>query len=195
MDDTVWDAKRTLRAQLRQHRKQRDAETYSVESAQLTAHFIALVTRFGTTSVSCYLSGESEPNTRPFLNWAFENDIQVLFPVTREDGLLDWAIGDGVSETEGLFGLPEIVGDIQPPMAISTVGLIIAPALAIDRAGNRLGQGRGYYDKVLGSMTKCPPVYAAIFDNEFLDAVPTATVDRPVDGVVTPSGIVSITGR
>lgn len=188
MDDAIWDTKRALRRELREGRRTRDSMSRDADSVAITEHLVALATQLGASSVSCYLSGEREPNTRPFLNWAHAASIRVLLPVAREDGLLDWVVSDGVSETEGLFGLPEGVGDVQPPMAIASVDLIVAPALAVDRMGNRLGQGRGYYDKVLGSMTSCPPVFGVVFDNEFVDAVPAAPVDRRVDGVVTPSG-------
>jgi 5-formyltetrahydrofolate cyclo-ligase len=52
-----------------------------------------------------------------------------------------------------------------------------------------MGWGRGYFDKTLGSMEHRPPVYAVIFDSEFLDTVPGEVHDQRVDGVVTPSGI------
>lgn len=195
MDDVVWDDKRALRARLRSARRTRAEHPSARVTAALTANLVELARRTGARSLSCYLSSAIEPSTRPFLNWAFEQGIEVLFPIAREDGLLDWVIGDGESETEGLFGLPEVVGEIQPPMAIAQVDLILVPALAIDRAGNRLGQGRGYYDKVLGSMTECPPVYGVVFEEEFLDSVPVAPVDRAVDGVVTPDGIVAFGPR
>jgi len=41
-------------------------------------------------------------------------------------------------------------------------------------------------------MEQSPPVYAVIFDNEFVEAVPTELHDKPVNGVVTPSGVVSL---
>lgn len=195
MGDSVWTAKHELRRRLRAERGARSLEQRSADTAALTTHLIEVATQRRVSSLSCYLSAETEPNTRPFLNWAFEQSIRVLFPVVREDGLLDWAVGDGVSEAPGLFGIPEALGDIQPPMAINSVDLIIVPALAVDRAGNRLGQGRGYYDKVLGSMTSCPPVFAVVFDHELVDAVPTAAVDRPVDGAITPSGVHVATRR
>ncbi len=65
------------------------------------------------------------------------------------------------------------------------------PAASVDRRGMRMGWGLGYFDRTLGSMEACPPVYAVIFDDELVDAVPTERHDQPVDGVVTPSGIVA----
>jgi len=50
-----------------------------------------------------------------------------------------------------------------------------------------MGWGRGYFDKTIGSMEKCPPVYAVIYDSEVLDALPSEVHDQPVTGVVTPT--------
>ena len=65
----------------------------------------------------------------------------------------------------------------------------------IDRTGMRLGWGRGYYDKTLGSMERCPPVYAVIFDSELVDEVPRERHDQAIDGVVTPTRTVEFSTR
>ena len=117
----------------------------------------------------------------------------MLLPISREDGLLDWTVGDGETETEGLFGLPEAVGEVLGPIAINDVDLILIPAAAVGADGLRMGWGRGYFDKTLGSMEKCPPVYAVLFDGELVDEVPRERHDQPVDGAVTPTRIVQFT--
>jgi 5-formyltetrahydrofolate cyclo-ligase len=109
---------------------------------------------------------------------------------TREDGLLDWTTGDGTTETESILGLPEAVGELLGPIAINDVDLIIVPAAAVDATGLRMGWGRGYFDKTLGSMEKCPPVYAVLFDGELVEEVPRELHDQAVDGAVTPTRIV-----
>ena len=116
----------------------------------------------------------------------------MLLPVSRDDGLLDWVLGDGETEREGQFGVPEAVGEVLGPIAINDVDLIIVPAASVDRTGMRMGWGRGYYDRMLGSMEQRPPVYAVVFDNELVDSVPTEVHDKPVDGVVTPSGVIDL---
>ncbi|RFA19286.1 5-formyltetrahydrofolate cyclo-ligase [Subtercola boreus] len=183
--------KRALRAELRERRRNRTSTERDRATEAFTANLIALTQRSGASVVACYLSAPSEPNTRPYLNWAFENGVRTLFPITREDGLLDWAHGDGESEVQGLFGMPEPVGELLGPIAINDVDLIVVPAAAVDGAGMRLGWGRGYFDKTLGSMLKCPPVYALIYDDELLDDVPREVHDQPVDGVVTPTRILT----
>ncbi len=141
-------------------------------------------------SLATYLSTPDEPPTRDFVHWAHERGIRVLIPVSRDDGLLDWAVYDG-SEEEDLLGMPTSGSELLGPIVINEVDLIVVPAACVDRTGMRMGWGRGYFDKTLGSMEKCPPVYAVVFDNEFVETVPREVHDQPVDGVVTPSGIVS----
>jgi 5-formyltetrahydrofolate cyclo-ligase len=182
--------KRALRAELRERRRIMTSTEREHATSLLTAHLRDLVTALDARSIAAYLPANEEPNIRPFLNWAQEQGIRVLFPISRDDGLLDWTVGDGETEHEGLFGMPEAVGELLSPIAINDVDLIIVPAASVDRTGMRMGWGRGYFDRTLGSMEKCPPVYAVIFDRELVDTVPTEVHDRGVDGVVTPSAIV-----
>ena len=185
--------KRALRAELRGRRRTMTSSELEAATAGFTQNLIDLANGLGVHSLAAYLPTQDEPNVRPFLAWAQEQDIRVLLPVSRDDGLLDWAVSSD-AEQEGLFGIPEPVGDLLGPIAINDVDLIIVPAAAVDRTGMRMGWGRGYFDRMLGSMEKCPPVYAVIFENEFIDAVPTELHDKGVNGVVTPEGITRITG-
>lgn len=191
--DTAAHRKRALRAELRERRQNLTSTERQAATAGLTRNLVDLATDLSARSVSAYLSTPTEPDTRPFLNWAHDQGLRVLLPVSREDGLLDWTTGDGESETEGLFGLPEAVGDLLGPIAINDVDLILVPAAAVDATGMRMGWGRGYFDKTLGSMEKCPPVYAVLFDGELVDEVPRERHDQPVDGAVTPTRIVQFT--
>jgi 5-formyltetrahydrofolate cyclo-ligase len=184
-------AKRALRAELRERRRNLTTLEREGATAAFTEHLIDLTTRLGARSVSAYLPNSDEPNIRGFIAWALEQEIRVLLPISRDDGLLDWVVADGEHETEGPFGWPEPVGELLGPIAINDVDLIIVPAASVDESGMRMGWGRGYIDRTIGSMEQCPPVYAVVFDNEFLEAVPTELHDKPVNGVVTPSGVVS----
>ena len=92
-----------------------------------------------------------------------------------ESPLEDLAAGDAASD--------EVLG----PIAVNDVDLLVIPAAAVDRSGMRLGWGRGYFDKTIGSMERCPPVYAVVYDSEVVDEVPSDRLDQPVTGVVTPT--------
>ncbi|MFP3700719.1 5-formyltetrahydrofolate cyclo-ligase, partial [Burkholderia sp. SIMBA_013] len=72
---------------------------------------------------------------------------------------------------------------------------IFMPATAVDLAGSRIGQGGGYYDRLLDGLDSSgvrPPSIAVIYDEDLLPAgsIPTEGFDRPVPEVLTPSGIV-----
>lgn len=183
--------KRALRAELRERRRNLTSSERQAATAGLTANLIALTEQSGARSVSCYLAAFAEPETRPYLQWALQKGVRTLLPIARRDGLLDWTRFAGEEEEIGLAGMPEPVGELLGPIAINDVDLILVPAACVDVRGVRLGWGRGYYDKTLGSMAKCPPVYAVVFDSEVVDEVPRERHDQPVDGAVTPQRVLA----
>ncbi|GAA4191442.1 5-formyltetrahydrofolate cyclo-ligase [Microbacterium oryzae] len=191
MRDDVEQAKRALRAEIRERRQNVTDAQRQAASDGVRRQLDDLVQRVGARSVSCYLSSPSEPDTRAFIDAALARGVRVLLPVTRADGLLDWTVAqaDG-REIESAYGVPEAVGEVLGPIAVNDVDLLIVPASAVDGEGLRMGWGRGFYDKTLGSMAHRPPVYAVIYDSELVDRVPRELHDQPVDGVVTPTRIV-----
>jgi len=191
MDSDIAHHKRALRAELRERRQNLTSSERESATAGFTENLQSLVLDLSARSISCYLSARNEPDTRPFLNWAAAAGIRILFPISREDGLLDWTVGDGEAEFTGISGMPEAVGTLLGPIAINDVDLIIIPAAAVGEDGLRMGWGRGYFDKTLGSMEKCPPVYAVVYDSEYLDEVPREVHDQPVNGLVTPTRIIA----
>ncbi|MEV7931982.1 MULTISPECIES: 5-formyltetrahydrofolate cyclo-ligase [unclassified Curtobacterium] len=191
MTADLGNEKRALRAELRQRRRTRTTTERDTDTVGLTATLQRFVEERQVRSLALYLSAPDEPDVRPFLVWAHEHGVRVLLPITREDGLLDWAVGDGSTEQQGLHGMPEVVGELLSPLALGDVDAILAPAAAVGHDGCRMGWGRGYYDKTLGSMANRPPVYAVIFDAEYLDEVPREAHDEPVDGIITPSRIIT----
>ncbi|MGZ0713141.1 5-formyltetrahydrofolate cyclo-ligase (plasmid) [Coraliomargarita sp. W4R53] len=188
MSDAIADAKRALRAELRERRNLMSASAFENAATGIREQLDALVEQLDVRSMSCFLSTTTEPGTRAFVAAAVARGIRVLLPVTRADGLLDWSVAAGEDDiAEGLFGLPEPTGELLGPIAVNDVDLLVIPAAAVDSSGMRLGWGRGYYDKTLGSMERCPPVYGVVFDSEVLDEVPQDLHDQPVSGVVTPT--------
>lgn len=180
--------KRALREQVRGSRRERGPEGAQAVSPRFTEHLIELTKNHGAHTVATYLSTPDEPDTRAYLRWAQEHGVRVLLPISRTDGLMDWAEFD---ETENVsdFGIPEPGGEVLPPNAIEEADIIFTPASAVDRSGMRMGWGRGYFDKLLGSMEHLPPAYALVYDEELFETVPSEPHDHPVVGVVTPSGI------
>ncbi|MDN8549926.1 5-formyltetrahydrofolate cyclo-ligase [Microbacterium sp. NM3R9] len=188
MSDSIDNAKRALRADLRERRSTMSDAARETAADGIRSQLRELIERLGVRSLSCYLSAPTEPGTRLFVDEAVAAGLRVLLPVTRNDGLLDWVVAEpGGAIADGMFGLPEPVGEVLSPMSVGEVDLLVIPAAAVDVAGMRLGWGRGYFDKTLGSMENRPPVYAVVFDSELVDEVPRDLHDQPVTGVVTPT--------
>lgn len=188
--DQINAEKREIRARVAAGRQAMSDTDRAAARDGFTEQLITLATARGARSVSCYLPVGCEPDTRPFLAWARAEGIEAYLPSAREDGLLDWIRDTGEGTVTGLFGIPEPVGEHLSPLIVSEVDLMLVPAAAVAAGGTRLGWGRGFFDRNLGSMDQCPPVFAVVYEGEILDALPSEMHDVPVTGAVTPERIV-----
>ncbi len=68
----------------------------------------------------------------------------------------------------------------------SAPDVIILPAVAVDRHGNRLGRGAGWYDRLLANYPSAISI-TPVYDVQLLDSIPHEAHDRLVDIIVTPS--------
>ena len=183
----ITQAKNQLRADLKLRRA---SNAYDPEIAsQLCVHLAELCLAHGAKRIACYVAFGDEPDTELFIDWALENEIEVLLPVSKADGNLDWVRFEG-ELAEGIFGFHEAVGEQELP---HNVDLAFIPALAVDQSGQRLGKGKGYYDRALPTFEPKPPVIAVVFDDELLEAIPSEHHDLPVDAAISPSGITLFT--
>ncbi|HUD18962.1 MAG TPA: 5-formyltetrahydrofolate cyclo-ligase [Patescibacteria group bacterium] len=82
----------------------------------------------------------------------------------------------------GVFHIlePRNTGTIVP---ISTIDLFIVPGIAFDRQGNRLGRGRGYYDRLLRDIAV--PKIGLAYDFQVIAEVPHSSYDVRVTAIVT----------
>jgi 5-formyltetrahydrofolate cyclo-ligase len=71
----------------------------------------------------------------------------------------------------------------------SDLDAVLIPAAAVDRDGNRLGWGRGFYDRFLASVEGNPLFIAVVFDSDCVVEVPTEEHDAPVDAILTETEI------
>ena len=69
------------------------------------------------------------------------------------------------------------------------IDLIVVPALAYDRSGNRLGRGGGFYDRFLARPGLRATTCGLAFDEQLVDSVPVHTKDYPIDVLVTDRGV------
>jgi 5-formyltetrahydrofolate cyclo-ligase len=139
-------------------------------------------------SVMTYMSFGEEVDTREFFNTALADAKTLLLP--RIDRARRTLVVHGVARAEDL--VPGVWGILEPhenlPVAsVDDADFILMPGLAFDRAGNRLGYGAGYYDRLLSASKGAAWRVAAAFDCQVVDAVPAGANDQPIHALVTPT--------
>lgn len=88
----------------------------------------------------------------------------------------------------GSFHIEEPTGeDFADPEEIE---LIVVPAVAYDNAGNRLGRGKGFYDRLL-STTKATKIGVG-YDFQLVESIPAEEHDIPVDIVITQTSMIVV---
>lgn len=178
--------KAALRTRLRAARRLRGPAELARAGADLARHGAPALA--GDATVAAYAAIRDEPPTQPLLDRLVEAGTTVWLPVLTPDGLA-WGRYAGWAALAERDGLLEPTGDLAPPAAVHDVDRILAPALAVDRSGHRLGRGAGYYDRALAGVTR-DRIIAVVFTDELLDGVPAEPHDVPVGAALTPGGFV-----
>lgn len=142
----------------------------------------------GAGTLAAFAPDPSEPGCGRLPDAYAALGARVLLPVVPWQGrVLDWALYTGELEP-GRFGVSHPVGPRLGATAIGSADAVVVPALAVDRWGNRLGRGGGYYDRALVHARPDAVLVTVVFDDERVDELPHEAHDRPVTAVVTPSG-------
>ena len=179
--------KAALRASVLERRARR-SESERDSAAQAIAAHLAGAAFAQASTVAAYLSMGSEPGTGPLINLLLTRGTEVIVPVTASDGGLDWVRYEPDAPlTRSPLGVPEPDGPRLGADALAGAGLVIAPALAVDHAGWRLGRGAGYFDRALSHARG--PICALVHADELVPVVPHEPHDVPVQLVVTEAGI------
>jgi 5-formyltetrahydrofolate cyclo-ligase len=185
-DLSVGDAKAALRTEFRDRRRARPVPERERAAARLTGALLRGLA--GIRTFAAYLPDDDEPGHGRLPAAFTQLGARVLLPVVPPGGgELGWAVDTG-RLAPGRYGLLEPLGPRLGATAVGTADVVVVPALAVARNGIRLGRGGGYYDRALQHARPDAVLVALLFDDEFVDALPTEPHDRPVTAVVTPSG-------
>jgi len=164
------------------------ARDTAADGALLARHVAALLAEMPVGRggvVTSYVAVPGEPPTAPLNAALSAAGIRVLVPITLPDLDLDWR--DLADESSA-----------QPlgRDAVSLADVVLAPGLAVDPAGTRMGQGGGCYDRALPRRRPGTPVVVVLHPGELLPGteppLPRRPHDQPVDAVVTAEGVTDL---
>ena len=149
-----------------------------------------LLKRFGPV-VAGYIAIGDELDPAPLLNRLSDLGAQICLPRVEEDGSMTFRmVNPGETLTKGPFGLtqPSAKADLASPT------LVLAPMLAFDALGNRLGYGKGHYDKALERLREAGRVFVCglAYSGQQIPVIPEDSTDIPLDWMVTENGSIPL---
>lgn len=184
-------SRQELREQARRIRKEQSLGDVKPKSLAIWNR-LSMTPEYRCKTIAFYVSlaGEKEVDTIPMISSALLQGKRVCVPKVVADGLRFFEIKSLEYDLQvGSFGILEPIGgkEILPPQ----VELMIVPGVAFDRDGNRLGFGKGYYDRFLPKLRNKTPIIALAFDFQVIDKVPSMIGDIRVHKIVTESRTIS----
>lgn len=163
------------------------------EAAEKLAKFSEhLIAEFNPQNIAGYWPIKSELDVFPLLSaLAMTPKVGLCLPITGapETALSfhRWQLGEALDI--GPYNTRQPFPDKEELLP----DLMLLPLLAFDKKLNRLGYGGGFYDRTLASLAHKGNTITAIgiaYESQKMDKVPTGYFDRPLDGVLTPSGLI-----
>ncbi len=177
-------SKENLRIKAAALRKEAHKKDDGMAARLVAAQVIMLPELNKYKHIAGYYTIRDELDARIVMKALHAARFKLLLPkIIGKDLPLEFRSWDMSSDlVNGPFGTRETNGDMEIPE------VILAPLLAFDKDGTRLGYGGGYYDRTIKQLRENNPELCVIglaFENQKLDAIPHESYDQPLDMVVT----------
>ncbi len=134
--------------------------------------------------VMFYIALKDEVNTEEMIKEAKKLGKKVIVPVCKKNRitLRPCILEDNPSLKKGPYGVCEPA--IERGIPLKDLDLVIVPGVAFDKKGNRLGRGKGCYDRFLKKLLKDTPTIGLAFDFQILPSLPRQTHDVSVNKII-----------
>jgi 5-formyltetrahydrofolate cyclo-ligase len=170
-------------------------------SKDICAKFMALPAYAAAKTVMWYVDAGSEVRTRHTLPEALTHGKRVVVPwCVVETNELELFLLEDMSElVEGAYKILEPKDELRQLPAKKVrpeeLDLVMVPGTAFDLKGGRMGQGKGYYDRLLSNARADAPLVALAFDCQIFDTIPVAPHDVFMDLILTEARTITGQGR
>jgi 5-formyltetrahydrofolate cyclo-ligase len=181
--------KEKLRKEIKEKRRKHTKEDNRKKSKEIKEKLFSLPEFKAAQTVLFYISYDDEVFTHDMILESFYKK-NIIVPVSNPDKCT-LTLSHLKSWEELNLGSYEI---LEPRIEkirktkVEDIDLIIAPGVAFDCNGNRLGHGKGYYDRLLKNANA--PIVALAFDFQIIKKIPTNKNDVPVDIIITENRII-----
>ena len=179
-------AKQSLRELLIQKRRMMSAEERTAQSALILSQLEKMTVFQEAKTVLLYYPKNNEVDVLPLFK-RYKRDKVLLLPVTHRRGMTANPYEGNDKMHRGKVGIPE---PTTPPYE-GEIDLIIVPAVAFDKQGNRLGRGGGYYDRFLKKQSHATFIGVG-YDFQLVDEVPVRQHDQKMHRIILPSQTIRV---
>lgn len=128
----------------------------------------------------------SEVNLLPLAETFLAEGRKIAFPRTHGDTMEFYPVTSLSDFTEGAFHIMEPVGNVS---LIELEPLVLVPGLGFDKNGNRMGYGKGFYDRYFARFPACRKIGAA-YGIQIVEKIPVDNYDISMNLVVTESEVI-----
>jgi len=180
--------KQALRKQVLSRRDALGAAERLSLSQKITADVLALPSYQQAACVLAYSSIGSEFDTSGFVADARARAKRLVFPRAPVGArMLElYAVRDLTRDlAAGVWGIREPRADICDPVSADEIDFVLVPGVAFTSRCERLGYGKGFYDRLIGELSRRPPLVAPAFELQIVPALPISPTDQPVDLIIT----------
>lgn len=189
-DLPVEDAKQILRSLCRGRRSELP-EGKRLLTAQRLADLGMDFCR-GADTAAVYVNVNAEPPTDLLIDRLAEAKIRVLVPKLGPGLTREWAeyVSRADLSDQAPGRPPSPSGPAMDSRVLRDVDVVLVPALLVNTRGERIGQGGGWYDRVLKEVGGDTRVAAVVYSEEFVDfPLPQEEMDVRVPWALMPDGV------
>ncbi len=186
---SIYEEKKRLRKAIKAERLALAKDDWQRRSARIVENVLALEKVQRAKVIHAFIPDENrqEVNLIPLLEWVISNQKKLLVPVIEGSELISVELTSFNHLEKNSFGVREPVMRV-PSSLESEIDLVLVPLLAVDSKGNRLGYGKGYYDRFFKRLNSQAFKLGVAFEFQVLNRVPATESDIRLDAVVTESG-------
>ena len=171
--------KKELRANIKILKKQHTKEQLLEQSEKILAKLEQHPDFKNANIVMIYSALPDEVQTQAFLE-KWRNKKKIILPTVVGDDIIPVELAENTGFAVGDFNILEP----QNEPYTGDYDLIVVPGVAFDHNGNRIGRGRGYYDRFLCKHLNVKRI-GICFDFQMVDEVPTEPNDIRMDEVIS----------